>query len=107
MGLDVPGLSAARATFGWQVKMAVLMLPAIAYGLLMLPLKFPNTERVDAGVSSRDMFREALRPMFLLLFVCMWMTSCTELGPDQCRVSPLITNLTGMRGILILVFTSG
>ncbi|HYL34613.1 MAG TPA: MFS transporter [Bryobacteraceae bacterium] len=106
MGLDVPGLAAASSTLGWQVKIAVLMIPAIAYGLLMLPLKFPNTERVDAGVSSRDMFREALRPMFLLFFVCMWMTSCTELGPDQ-WVGPLVTNMTGMRGILILVFTSG
>jgi len=106
MGLDVPHLLASRATLGWQVKMSVLMIPAIAYGLLMLPLKFPNTERVDAGVSSRDMYREALRPMFLLFFVCMWLTSCTELGPDQ-WVGPLVTNMTGMRGILILVFTSG
>jgi len=52
------------------------------------------------------MYREALRPMFLLFFVCMWLTSCTELGPDQ-WVGPLVTNMTGMRGILILVFTSG
>jgi MFS family permease len=106
MGLDVSGISAARATLGWQIKMAALMIPAVAYGIMMLSQQFPNTERVDAGVSSRDMFREALRPMFLLLFVCMWMTTCTELGPDQ-WVAPLITNLTGMRGILILVFTSG
>jgi MFS family permease len=106
MGLDLTGVSAARSTLGWQIKMGVLMIPAIAYGLMMLGQRFPNTERVDAGVSSRDMFREALRPMFLLLFVCMWLTTCTELGPDQ-WVSPLVTNLTGMRGILILVFTSG
>jgi MFS family permease len=106
MGLDLTGVSAARSTLGWQIKMGVLMIPAVAYGLLMMRQRFPNTERVDAGVSSRDMFREALRPMFLLLFVCMWMTTCTELGPDQ-WVGPLVTNLTGMRGILILVFTSG
>jgi MFS family permease len=106
MGLDLAGVSAARSTLGWQIKMGVLMIPAIAYGLMMLGQRFPNTERVDAGVSSRDMFREALRPMFLLLFVCMWLTTCTELGPDQ-WVGPLVTNLTGMRGILILVFTSG
>jgi MFS family permease len=106
MGLDLAGISAARATLGWQIKMSVLMIPAIAYGIMMLGQRFPNTERVDAGVSSRDMFRESLRPMFLLIFVCMWMTTCTELGPDQ-WVGPLITNLTGMRGILILVFTAG
>jgi MFS family permease len=105
MGLDLPGVTATHATLGWQVKMAALTIPAIAYGLLMLAQHFPNTERVDAGVSSRDMFREALRPVFLLLFVCMWMTTCAELGPDQ-WVGPLVTNLTKMRGILILVFTS-
>ncbi len=106
MGLDATGISAARATLGWQIKMGLLMIPAVSYGLIMLRQQFPNTERVEAGVSSREMFREALRPMFLLFFVCMWLTSCTELGPDQ-WVGPLITNLTGMRGILILVFTAG
>ena len=106
MGLDLANVAPARATLGWQIKLGVLMIPAVAYGLMMARMRFPNTERVEAGVSSRDMFREALRPMFLLLFVCMWMTTCTELGPDQ-WVGPLITNLTGMRGILILVFTSG
>lgn len=106
MALDIAGVASAHATLGWQIKMAVLMVPAIGYGLLMLPLKFPNTERVDAGVPASDMYREALRPMFLLLFVCMWMTSATELGPDQ-WVAPLVTNLTKMSGILILVFTSG
>ena len=106
MGLDVSGIAAGRATLGWQVKMGLLVVPAIFYGLMMLGQQFPNTERVEAGVTTREMFREALRPMFLLLFVCMWLTTCTELGPDQ-WVGPLITNLTGMRGILILVFTAG
>lgn len=106
MGLDIPGITATRATFGWQVKMSLLLIPAAAYGLMMIGQKFPNTERVQAGVSSRDMFRELLRPMFVFWFVCMWMTASTELGPDQ-WVGPLVTNLTGMRGILILVYTAG
>ena len=106
MGLDIPGITAACATVGWQVKMGLLVIPAAAYGLMMIGQKFPNTERVQAGVSSRDMFRELLRPMFVFWFVCMWMTASTELGPDQ-WVGPLVTNLTGMRGILILVYTAG
>jgi hypothetical protein len=52
------------------------------------------------------MFREALRPMFLLLFFCMWLTAATEIGPDQ-WVGSLITNMAGMHGILILVYTAG
>lgn len=106
MGLDQSGVSAPYATLGWRIKMALVILPAAMYGLLMIGQQFPRTERVVSGVSSKQMFAEALRPMFLLLFVCMWMTSSTELGPDQ-WVGTLITNLTGMRGILILVYTAG
>jgi MFS family permease len=107
MGLDDPaGVSAARATLGWQVKLAVILVPAGIFGLRVLGESFPATERVAAGVSNRDMVREALRPMFLLWFACMWLTASTELGPDQ-WVAPLITNLTHMQGILILVYTAG
>lgn len=106
MGLDLQGVLPARATLGWQIKMSLLLIPATGYALMIMGQKFPNTERVDAGVTSREMFRESLRPMFLLFFVLMWMTTATELGPDQ-WVGPLITNLTGMSGILILVYTAG
>ena len=106
LGLSAAGVTAGRATFGWQIKMALLLVPAAIFGLMILGQKFPQTERVEAGVSWQEMFREALLPMFLLWFVCMWMTAGTELGPDQ-WVGSLITNLTGMRGILILVYTAG
>jgi MFS family permease len=106
MGLDGTGVSADLATRGWQIKMSLLILPAIAYALMILGQPFPQTERVQAGVSSREMFREALKPMFLIWFCCMWLTAASELGPDQ-WIGSLITNLTGMSGILILVYTAG
>jgi MFS family permease len=106
MGLDVAGLPAATATLGWRLKLAVILPPAVSYALLIIGQKFPATERVAAGVSTREMFGEALRPMFLLWFGCMWLTASTELGPDQ-WVGSLITSLAGMQGILILVYTAG
>lgn len=106
MRLDGRGVAAAAATLGWQLKLILIIAPAVIYGVLMIGQQFPKTERVEAGIPARDMFAEALRPMFLLLFVCMWLTACTEMGPDQ-WVGTLITNLTGMRGILILVYTAG
>jgi MFS family permease len=106
MGLDLSGIAPAAATFGWQVKIATILIPAVVYGLMVSRETLPPTERASAGVSTRQMFGEALRPMFLLMFVCMCMTSSSELGPDQ-WVGPLIGNLTGMRGILILVYTAG
>ncbi len=106
MGLDAPGLSPALATRGWQIKLSLILVPAIGFAWLLRGQQFPRTERVAAGVSTRDMFREALRPMFLLWFACMWLTAATEVGPGQ-WVSSLITRMAGMQGILILVYTAG
>ena len=106
MGLDAAGVSAANATLGWQIKLATVLAAAVAYLFTIRGQQFPPTERVAAGVPASDMFREALRPMFLLLWCCMWMTAATELGTDQ-WVGSLITNLTGMQGVLILVYTAG
>jgi MFS family permease len=105
MGLDAAGISSSLATLGWRIKLATIIVPAIGYLLLIRGQTFPATERVAAGVSHRDMLGEALRPMFLLLWLCMWMTAATELGPDQ-WVSSLITQLTGMQGVLILGYTA-
>jgi MFS family permease len=52
------------------------------------------------------MFKEAMNPMFLLLFACMWMTAASELGPDQWFPS-IMKDLTGMQGILFLMYTAG
>jgi MFS family permease len=106
MGLDQPGASSELVTLGWQIKMSLLILPAIIYAVMILGQPFPKTERVEAGVSSSEMFREAMKPMFLIWFSCMWLTAAAELGPDQ-WIGSLITNLTGMSGILILVYTAG
>ena len=42
----------------WRWKIALLLIPTAAYGLLMLGQKFPVQERVAAGVSYTDMLRE-------------------------------------------------
>ena len=108
-GLIIGGLASyamTTAAFGWKAKLLLILIPAFAFAFLIRGQRFPETERVAAGVSTRDMFREALSPMFLLLFVCMWLTAATEVGPDQ-WVGSVITQLTGMQGILILVYTAG
>jgi MFS family permease len=42
----------------WQWQMAVLLLPILIYGALLFGLRFPVQERVEAGVSYRDMLAE-------------------------------------------------
>lgn len=106
MGLGAKDVAASTATLGWQVKLSLIMIPAVVYAIMVWKEHFPATERVAAGISTGEMFRDCLQPMFILWWICMWMTASTELGPDQ-WVPSLITNLTGMQGILILVYTAG
>jgi MFS family permease len=89
----------------WQVKLALILLPAMTYGVLFLGQRFPATERVQSGVSFSQMFRETcLRPLFLVLMVCMMMTASVELGPN--RWVPAVLASAGIPGILVLVWIS-
>ncbi len=106
LGLDAGVVPAETRTFGWQIKLALISLPAIVFALMVWKEKFPATERAAAGVSNGAMIGELFKPLFILFWICMWMTASTELGPDQ-WVGSVITNLAGMQGILILVYTAG
>jgi MFS family permease len=108
-GLVIGGLLAYALTqidVGWQVKLGTIMVPAIVYLVMVVTQEYPPTERVASQVPTADMWREAARPMFILLFICMWMTAATELGPDQWFPS-VMSALTGLEGILFLVYTAG
>jgi MFS family permease len=106
LGLDAGVIPPETRTFGWQIKLALISVPALIYAVLVWSEKFPATERAAAGVSNTEMIGELFKPMFILWWICMWMTASTELGPDQ-WVGSVITNLAGMQGILILVYTAG
>ncbi|HEX3602017.1 MAG TPA: MFS transporter [Lacipirellulaceae bacterium] len=55
--LDKHGMLPASLLL-WQWKMTVLMLPILLYGFLLFGQRFPVQERVEAGVSYRDMLAE-------------------------------------------------
>lgn len=42
----------------WEYKIALILLPTIVYGIMMLPRRFPLNERVQAGVSYKEMLQE-------------------------------------------------
>ena len=116
-GLVIGGLSAQfliRGVFPngiagldmWQTSLCLIALPALAYGIMLFPARFPLTERVESGVSNADMFKECMRPLFLIWAVCMLMTAATELGPQKWQES-VMRSTAGISGTLILVYTSG
>lgn len=59
-GLVLGGILALfmGADTDWRLKIILVLLPAIAYGLMMFPLRFPVNERVKAGVSYLEMLKE-------------------------------------------------
>jgi MFS family permease len=90
----------------WQVKMGLLLVPLLIYGLMCLGQHFPATERVQHNVSTGEMFLQVLRPMFLLWAFCMLLTASTELGPNQWQES-VLKRTAHVSGTLVFVYTSG
>ena len=100
------GFGLSKAGVGWQIKLAITLIPAITFLIMCLGVKFPPTERAASGVSTGDMFRQMLKPMFLVLFGSMFLTAASELAPGQ-WVDLALTRTVHMQGILLLVYVSG
>jgi fucose permease len=99
------GVAMSGVGLGWQAKLFVVTLPALAVVALSIGVRFPPTERAAAGVSMREMFRELLNPLFLVLFCAMFLTAATELAPGQ-WVDFALSRTVHMPGILLLVYVS-
>ena len=101
----VMGVLMSNLGFGWQAKLLVVVLPALAVLLLSIGVRFPPTERAAAGVSMGEMFRELLNPLFVVLFLSMFLTAASELAPGQ-WVDLALSRTVHMPGILLLVYVS-
>ena len=89
----------------WQVQVGLMLIPTLIYGYLFSKLSFPVTERVAAGVSTGDMYKSLLNPLFLFMILCMFGTAITELFTGQ-WIDVLLRNVTD-NAILILTVTTG
>jgi fucose permease len=99
------GVAMSAAGLGWQAKLFVVILPALAVVALSVGVRFPPTERAAAGVSMGEMFRELLNPLFVVLFCSMFLTAASELAPGQ-WVDFALSRTVHMPGILLLVYVS-
>ena len=96
--MDVLGLS-------WQVMVATLFIPLVAYGVLFFGQKIPVTERVQLGISNKKMFSSVLKPLFLFMVACMFLTAASELGTTQ-RIESLLKESVAAP-LLVLAFING
>ena len=104
-GLAAWALDDIGAT-AWQLKIALILVPTLAYGFLLLGQRFPATEGVRSGVSMGEMFRATFAtPLMWLMLLCMALTASIELGPG--RWIPAVLEAGGMAGILVLVYING
>jgi MFS family permease len=100
------GAAMSNAQMGLGMKMGIVLIPSLIVLFLALGIKYPPTERAASGASTGSMFRELANPMFLVLFLSMFLTAASELAPGQ-WVDLALSSTVGMRGILLLVYVSG
>jgi MFS family permease len=102
-GLIAYCLDKMQASWHWQV--ASILMPTVLYGILFLREKFPETERVSSGITTKEMVQECKKPLFIFMTICMMFTAATELGTNQ-WIAELLGNV-GVPAILLLVFING
>src|SRR5205085_9111783 len=99
------GVAMSAMGLGWEAKLAVIAVPGILVAILCIGVRFPPTERAAAGVSMGEMFRELRNPLFIVLFLSMFLTAASELAPGQ-WVDFALSRTVHMPGILLLVYVS-
>lgn len=94
-----------KAGVGWQVQVGLMAIPTLVYGFLFSKLSFPVTERVASGVSSADMYKALLNPLFIVMIILMFGTAITELFTGQ-WIDVLLKNVSD-NAILLLTIETG
>lgn len=88
-----------------QIQVGVMLIPTFLYGYLFSKLEFPKTERVERGVSTKEMYASLLNPLFFFMIICMFGTAITELFTGQ-WIDVLLKNVTD-NAILLLTIETG
>jgi len=94
-----------HAGIGWQIQVAMMVIPTLIYGYLFFKLKFPVTERVSRGVSTSEMYKSLANPLFIFMIICMFGTAITELFTGQ-WIDVLLKNVSN-NALLILTVSTG
>ena len=89
----------------WRVLVGLMFIPTALYGFLFSKLTFPVTERVASGISTSQMYKSLLKPLFLVMIILMLGTAITELFTGQ-WIDVLLKNVTD-NAILLLTIETG
>jgi len=90
----------------WTWQIAIIYIPIIIYGVMLMPEKFPKTETEAAGLPIREMFRYTLTsPLVWGLILLFMVTLPLVMGPN--RWIPEVLQASGLHGMLVFVWMSG
>ena len=84
------------------------MVPLFIPGYLwffVFETKISSNGKSYKGVTTKEMFKACLNPLFLIMIVCMFLTAATELG-TRTWIDALLKG-AGVSGIFVLVFIFG
>ncbi len=113
-GIVFGGLMAyffSQVGWGWRIQTVAMLLPTIAYGVMFLGRRFPETERVTSGATYKDMLKATVSPLFIFMAFFMMFTAATEQGTMQ-WITVLLNHAVDklfsedLSSILILVWIS-
>lgn len=90
----------------WTMQIAIVYVPVIFYGYLLLPVTFPPTLTREAGIPIKEMFKYTFtHPLVWGLILLKMITLSLELGPG--RWIPEVLQAAGVHGMLVFVWISG
>ncbi|MFK7843815.1 MAG: sugar MFS transporter [Rhodothermales bacterium] len=90
---------------GWRGYTALILIPAVAYGIMMLFSEYPPTEGASAGISFSESLKATFAPIMLIMLPMMLLTASMELPPSSWV--PSVLQSGGVDGILVFGFIFG
>jgi MFS family permease len=98
------GSNAKLTPLRWEIVLALYMVPAIWYGLIVLKEHFPVSAVRQAGITFGQMLAEFASPVLLFLLLLHACVGYVELGTDS-WITNITETLTG-NGFLLFIYTS-
>lgn len=89
--------------FNWQWQVALILIPTLIYGAMMVKSRFPEFDRIDHSTTSN--LKHLFSPLYLFLICCMTLTATTELGTQQWIER--ILGASGASPMMILALITG
>lgn len=69
------------ASLGWQLQIAIMLVPTVLYGIYVFTQAFPASENIETDTSKN--IKGLFSPLYIFMILCMTLTATAELGTQQ------------------------